>query len=72
MALYRIHIRPKGGIKNIKTTFDYCYNNNILGVGWRVKDLDNTTDWNLYYEKAKSHYKNLSRCKYIKRYIKKK
>lgn len=71
MALYRIHIRPQGGTASVDTTFKYCRNNGILGVGWRVKNLENTTDWNLYYEKAKAHYNNLNQCKYIKKYIKK-
>lgn len=71
MALYRIHIRPQGGTASVNTTFKYCLDNGILGVGWRVKNLENTTDWNLYYEKAKAHYNNLNQCKYIKKYIKK-
>lgn len=71
MALYRIHIRPQGGTASVNTIFKYCLDNGILGVGWRVKNLENTTDWNLYYEKAKAHYNNLNQCKYIKKYIKK-
>lgn len=71
MALYRIHIRPQGGTASMHTTFQYCLNNGILGVGWRVKSLENTTDWHLYYEKAKVFHGNLNQCSYIKKYIKK-
>lgn len=71
MALYRIHIRPQGGTASVDTTFKYCLSDGILGVGWRVNNLENTMDWDLYYEKAKARYNNLNQCKYIKRYIKK-
>ncbi len=70
MALFRIHIRPQGGTAKVSEIFNYCKENNILGVGWRVENVENTTDWSVYYQKAKDKYKDLSRCKYIKDNIK--
>ncbi len=69
MYVFRLHVRPQGGATDVKTTFDYCLRNKLLGVGWRVNDLENTTDWNAYYSEAKKIHENLNVCKYIKKWV---
>jgi len=46
--LFRIHIRPQGGTADMRTTFDYCLRNGILGVGWRTESQRNTKKWDKY------------------------
>lgn len=33
MYVFRIHIRPQGGSVDMRTTFNYCQKNGLLGVG---------------------------------------
>ena len=33
MYVFRIHIRPSGGSADMRTTFNYCLKNGLLGVG---------------------------------------
>ena len=69
MNVFRIHIRPKGGLADMEITFNYCLKNYILGVGWRTKTNQNTKDWNKYYKEASQIHDNLNICKYIKKWI---
>jgi hypothetical protein len=34
MTIFRIHIRPKGGEATAKSSFKYCRDNSVLGLGW--------------------------------------
>jgi hypothetical protein len=36
MRVYRLHIRPKGGLADPVRSFEYCLREQVLGVGWRV------------------------------------
>lgn len=36
MAVYRIHIRPRGGANDQEMSFEYCLNHGVLGMGWAV------------------------------------
>lgn len=68
MSIFRIHIKP-GGKASRKTTFEYCIDNNLLGVGWQVEDMDNTKNWEDYYEKAKERYGKVNQCAYIHKHV---
>jgi hypothetical protein len=69
MYVFRIHIRPEGGTADMKTTFDYCLKNGLLGVGWRVEEIRETKIWSEYFELAKTKHKDLNNCKYIKTWV---
>jgi len=71
MRLFRIHIRPKGGSKDMWETFNYCLCNGILGVGWRLNSIKNTKNWDEYFKEASQLYDNLSICEYIMKWVKK-
>lgn len=69
MNLFRIHIRPQGGSDDMERTFQYCTNNNLLGIGWRIESRKNTNNWNEYFTEASKIHSNLNCCKYIKEQI---
>lgn len=69
MYLFRIHIRPQGGSADIATTFGYCLNNGLLGVGWKTNSQRNTTNWDEYFNEASQVHDNLQQCKYIKKWV---
>ena len=68
MYVYRIHIKPSGGRAARKTTFQYCLDNGLLGVGWRVNTLTNTRNWDDYSKEASHDDKGI--CKYIHTWVK--
>ena len=72
MHVYRIHIKPSGGEADRQTTFQYCLDNGLLGVGWRVNTLINTRNWDEYYKEASRIYgdNSLGICKYIHTWVK--
>lgn len=70
MHLFRLHIRPQGGDSDMKTTFDYCINNEILGVGWRVDRELNTDDISTYLDVAEGLGYSTQVVKYIHAYVK--
>jgi len=69
MYVFRIHIRPQGGSADMKTTFDYCLKNGILGVGWRTSSDRNTKKWDEYFAEASQEHDDLNVCKYIHREV---
>lgn len=66
MALFRIHIRPHGGNDNMDATFQYCLENNLLGVGWRVDGLANTQNWDVYQTQAEQVHDSIQQPQFIK------
>ena len=54
-------------------TFQYCLDNKVLGVGWRVDTdrLTETTNWDDYYQEASLIHTDLNICKYIQRWVSK-
>ncbi len=70
MNLYRIHIRPQGGTDDMVATFQHCLENNLLGVGWRVDGIGQTTDWKVYEQIAKLRHDSLQQPRYIFNYVK--
>lgn len=69
MYVFRIHIRPQGGSADMKTTFDYCVRNGILGVGWRTPSDRNTKNWDEYFTEASQTHGKLQVCKYIHKWV---
>ena len=71
MSVYRIHIRPGGGSADMKTIFQYCLDNGLLGAGYRVHDgaIIRTEDWDEFYMKASQIHDNLNTCKYIQKWV---
>lgn len=69
MYLFRLHIRPQGGTADMKTTFDYCIRNQILGVGWRLDQPINTEDMQIYLAAAEKCGQETQLVKYIHRYV---
>lgn len=69
MCVFRIHIRPQGGSAHMKTTFDYCLRNGILGVGWRTPSDRNTKNRDEYYEEASQKHDKLHICRYIHKMV---
>ena len=68
MNLFRIHIRPSGGTNDMVATFKHCLENKLLGVGWRVERIDQTTEWDVYEQqnaKSESPHKSLQQPRYI-------
>lgn len=68
MNLFRIHIRPSGGTDDMFATFEYCLENGVLGVGWRVEGLANTEIWEVYEQAALPVYgahRELQQPRYI-------
>ena len=51
------------------TTFKYCLKNGLLGVGWRTNTNSCTTNWDKYFNEAKTMHKKLQVCKYIKKWV---
>ena len=47
MSVFRLHIRPKGGLGNVRDSFAYCLREGVLGLGWQVT----------FYQKPLSHGK---------------
>lgn len=71
MNVYRIHIRPKGGKGNVKNSFSYCLDENVLGLGWQIDNPKENLSWEDYESEAKKKHGNISRVKYIKNRLRK-
>lgn len=72
MAVYRIHIRPKGGLANPSISFKYCLENKVLGLGWPVSTDESNITWSDFIALAEKKYspKSLTRVKYLKKHLK--
>src|SRR5574344_1128338 len=70
MSIYRLHIRPKGGKASVKTVFDYCLKNHILGVGWRIPQEVKEINWEFYSKKAREIFGKIDTVKYLKDRVK--
>ena len=69
MNLFRIHTRPSGGNPDMHATFQYCLDNGVLGVGWRVAGLANTAHWGSYEQVAQAVHGSLQQPRYIYQYV---
>ena len=71
MSVFRLHVRPDGGSASMADTFAYCLKHGILGVGWRVDEIKETTDWDIFYTAAADIYDDLGTCAYIRHRVQK-
>lgn len=73
MYVFRIHIRPQGGLANPELSFSYCLKNKLFGVGWQIpKKKDELIDWNTYEQRAVEEYVGkISVMRYIKKWVSK-
>jgi hypothetical protein len=72
MTVFRIHIRPKGGLANSKNSFSYCLKESVLGMGWQANTQNNNFTLSEYLSEARKNYKNksLSSVKYLEKNVK--
>jgi len=73
MSVYRIHIRPKGGLTKSSDSFAYCLKEEVLGLGWQTKTQNNNASWDEYETEAREIYdgsRKISRVRYLKNNIK--
>lgn len=71
MTVYRIHIRPGGGLADSDFSFSYCLDQQVLGVGWQTYSDREVSTWEEYETEASQHHDDLSRVRYVKNYVKK-
>lgn len=71
MTVFRIHIRPGGGLAKPSLSFEYCLKENVLGLGWQTNSQDNSASWDEYEKEASEIYgsSDLSRVRYLKNNI---
>lgn len=68
MGVFRLHIRPKGGLADPAFSFAYCLEKGVLGVGWQVPISDDARlSWAEYLRLAAQEHgaANLSRVRYL-------
>ena len=71
MNLFRIHIRPRGGLANSELSFAYCLQEQVLGLGWQTNSEKVISTWEEYESEASNHHGSLSRPRYLKNHVKK-
>jgi hypothetical protein len=71
MTVFRIHIRPGGGLADSDFSFHYCLDEKVLGVGWQTYSDKAISTWDEYETEASQHHDDLSRVRYLKNYVKK-
>jgi hypothetical protein len=70
MNVYRLHIRPQGGLANPEVSFAYCLQAQVLGVGWQTYSDKPISSWADYETEASRHHPDLSRVRYLKDRVK--
>src|ERR1700730_7279815 len=66
--LFRIHIRPTGGLGSSSTSFDYCLREKVLGLGWQVEfPQGSDRTWTTYEALGVQQYggEEISRVRYL-------
>lgn len=73
MTVYRIHIRPGGGLADPSLSFAYCLKENVLGLGWQTNTQNNSASWDEYEKEASEIHgrSDLSRVRYLKNNLRK-
>ena len=57
MNVFRLHIRPKGGLKDYAYSFKYCLDKEVLGLGWPLENPpDSDLSWDQYERLATKKY----------------
>lgn len=66
MTVFRLHIRPGGGLANPEFSFAYCLEEQVLGVGWQTYSDKVISTWDEYEAEANQQHDDLSRVRYLK------
>ncbi len=71
MYVFRIHIRPQGGLADPGLSFAYCLKNDLLGVGWSIpKNEGEAIEWKTYEKRATEKYvESISGVRYIHKWV---
>ncbi len=73
MRVFRIHIRPSGGLGDKAASFAYCLRKGVLGLGWQVElpAGASAVEWELYERLAteKFGHKDLSRVRFLRNHV---
>jgi hypothetical protein len=57
VSVFRLHIRPTGGLGDHDRSVDYCIDNRLLGVGWPIESpSESPVSWDLYERLATEKY----------------
>lgn len=72
MTLFRIHIKPNGGLRRRSISFNYCLKEKVLGLGWQTKSTISGAPWDEYEKEAIKAYgrKKISGVRYLKEKVK--
>src|SRR5437016_11372088 len=73
MSVFRLHIRPSGGLGDPAVSFAYCLREGVLGVGWQVEPAPGTPlTWEAYERLAADAHGpgELSRVRYLHDHVK--
>jgi hypothetical protein len=71
MTVFRLHVRPSGGLADSAFSFAYCLQEQVLGVGWQTESDKAISTWEEYELEASKEHDDLSRVRYLKNYVKK-
>lgn len=71
MTVFRLHIRPGGGLADPEFSFAYCLQERVLGVGWQTYSDKAISTWEEYEAEASQRHDDLSRVRYLKNYVRK-
>lgn len=71
MTVFRLHIRPGGGLANPVVSFAYCLREQVLGLGWQTYSDRVITTWEEYEEEAEKEHDDLSRVRFLNQYVQK-
>jgi hypothetical protein len=72
MRVFRLHIRPSGGLGNAAISFGYCLRESVLGMGWQVEPPSHEPlTWEAYEKLAEGAHGlgELSRVRYFHDHI---
>ena len=71
--VFRLHIRPTGGLANKRLAFEHCLSTGVLGLGWALPGpSDRSITWAAYVAEAERCYGTggeLSRVKYFHHHV---
>jgi hypothetical protein len=73
MNVFRLHIRPGGGLANPEISFAYCLDKQVLGMGWQTHSEKVISSWEEYETEASKAIKSsseLSRVRFLKNRVK--
>src|SRR3954453_19525519 len=70
MNVFRLHIRPGGGLADPEISFAYCLDKQVLGMGWQTHSDKVISGWEEYVTEASKENIDLSRVRFLKERVK--